>query len=529
MSVRAGLLLLGLVLVGACSNPNREAVVENGVSWEPCPLQVDEKGPITQCARRDVPLWWDAPDGRTIELFAQRHLSGGERVLWMLPGGPGQTGAVYESYVKDLAKQKAFADTDLYVFEHRGVGRSTRLGCADEEDPASDGGIDITAAEWPSCLATVQAEWGDDLAAFSSSAAADDLADWIAATAEGREVFVYGGSYGTTLAHRFLQRHPDLADGVILDSLALDVDHRVYDAEFDLVARGVLELCGDDDRCSEALGDDPEARAEEVRDAVAEGSCPAIDSSTLRRGAGAFASDASLRGYAPSLFHRAGRCTEDDQKDLTRLIGLFEDREPHYTETLYSPVLFANIELSEQWPEPWPTLEELQAVSDGALFGFDLGPMQRPLLDVWPRYPWDGAVDGALAVTDTPVLMLHGDLDPLTPPWRADGAEAHFTGPGQHMVRFPSGTHILLGSTPAKGGDCATRLIGAFLDDPFGEPDTDCVDRVDPVDFDGQPVTSWLLLSDCSRYGNGCGGGQSMMLPLLWMLVFRRRTDTERR
>ncbi|MCB9675754.1 MAG: alpha/beta fold hydrolase [Alphaproteobacteria bacterium] len=523
------LALVGALALGACGDPNRDGRVEGEVAWEPCPLQVDGKGQPTQCATIEVPLWWDAPGGATIELFAQRHLSArGERVLWMLPGGPGQTGAVYETYVKSLAR--ALPDTDLYVFEHRGVGRSTRLSCPVQEDPDSEEGIDVSAAEWPGCLDAVVAEWGDDLAAFSSAAAADDLAAWIDATADGREVFVYGASYGTTLAHRFLQRHDDRVDGVILDSLALDVDHRVYDAEFDAVARQVLELCGDDDRCAEALGDDPEARAEEVRDAVADGGCAAIDSETLRMGAAAFASDSSLRGFAPALFHRAGRCTEDDIADLERLIALFRDRPPHYTETLYSPILFANIELSEQWPEPWPDLASLEAVQRDALFSFQVGTSQRPLLDTWPRYAFDPAVDGALADTAVPLLMLHGDLDPLTPPRRADGAEAHFVGPGQHMVRFPLGTHVLLGSTPGRGGDCATRLITAFLDDPLAAPDASCVESQRAIDFDGQGLTSWLLFSDCSRYGNGCGGrGQEALLVLpLGLGVLRRRRVTPR-
>jgi pimeloyl-ACP methyl ester carboxylesterase len=403
------------------------------------------------------------------------------------------------------------------------VGRSTRLGCPVQEDPTSEEGVDVSGAEWPACLEAVQAEWGADLAAFTSAAAADDLAEWIRLTAADRPAFVYGGSYGTTLGHRFLQRHPDLADGVILDSLAIDVDHRVYDAEFDAVGRELLALCADDERCNEALEQDPVATAEAARDSVADGQCAAVDAETLRKGAGAFLADSTLRGFAPALFARSGRCNAEDQADIERLISLFLDRAPHYTETLYSPVLFRNIELSEQWPEPWPTLEELETTDRDALFSFGLGPSGRPLLDIWPRYPWDPEVDGALAVTETPVLLLQGGLDPQTPPHRAEAARAHFTGPGQHFVDFPFGTHILLGSTPGRGGDCATRLLADFLDDPLEAPDTSCVDTVKAVDFDGQPLTSALLMGGCSRYGAGCGGRKALPLVLLLPLVFAVR------
>lgn len=510
----------------ACSDPNRNPVVDGGVRWATCALQVDGKGPPTQCATIDLPLWPDEPDGPTIELFAQRHLAdgGGDRVLWMLPGGPGQTGAVYESFVKDF--DRALPHTDLYLFEHRGVGRSTRLGCPDQEAPQSDEGIEVSGDEWPACLDAVVDEWGDDLAAFSSTNAAHDLAAWIELTAGDRPTFVYGGSYGTTLGHRFLQHHDDLVDGVILDSIAIDVDHRVYDAEMDAVGRDLLALCARDERCGEELGPDPVRTAREAVAALERRPCGTVDADTLRAGAGAFLADASLRGFVPSLFSRALRCGPEDRDDLERLVSLFVDRPAHYTEELYSPVLFRNIELSEQWPEPWPTLEALQEAHDDAAFSFGVGPASRPLLDLWPRYPWDRDVDDALAVTSVPLLLLQGGLDPQTPPHRTDAVREAFDGPGQHFVRFPEGGHVLVGSTPGTGGDCALRLVAGFLDDPSAAPDTSCVGTIEAVDFTGQPFTSTILMGGCSRYGKGCAGGSGglvLVLPIAWGARRRRQ------
>jgi hypothetical protein len=123
--------------------------------------------------------------------------------------------------------------------------------------------------------------------------------------------------------------------------------------------------------------------------------------------------------------------------------------------------------------------------------------------------------------------MLQGGLDQPTPPWRTDAAREHFVAPGQHFVDFPEGTHILLGSTPAKGGDCATQLLAAFLDDPMAEPDTSCVDAIEPIRFTGEGLKSKLLLTDCSRYGNGCGGRRQDGLILVglaaWLLRRRHR------
>lgn len=519
-------------LAVACADPNGEPADDGGLAWEPCPLFVEGRARLTaQCATARVPLRWEEPEGETIELFVQRRLTGEDnpRQLWMLAGGPGQSSAVYETYVQDLDGK--LAGTDLYLFEHRGVGRSTRLGCPAQEADDSDEGIDVSADEWPDCLDAVVAEHGDGLQAFTIDEAAHDLDHLVGRLRGEQQVFVYGGSYGTTLAHRFLQHHPDAVDGVILDSLAIDVDHRVYDVEFDQVGQLLMAACGEDERCAEALGPDPYARALEVLQALPTGPCAdLIDASTLRAGAAAFLADAGLRGFAPSLFARVGRCTADDREEIGRLLDLFLDRAPHYTERLYSPVLFTHIELSEQWPEPWPAQEALDAEQAGLAFSFDVSASRRFLLDLWPRYPLD-PVAGGLADTDTPLLMLHGGLDPQTPLWRTDAARGHFTGPGQHFVEFPLGTHILLGSTPGRGGDCATQLVAAFLEDPSIAPDASCVDTLDPIDFTGQPLTSKLLFTDCSRYGDGCagrgsGGAMAAVFAFGWRL--RRRGARDR-
>lgn len=224
-------LLLPIALCAACADPNDDPSEDGGLAWAPCPLFVEgHEGLGAQCAEVALPLRHAEPEGEAITLFVQRRLGAAAtrgRQLWMLPGGPGQSAAVYETHVREL--DGALPDTDLVLFEHRGVGRSTRLSCPDQEAEGSEGGIDVTAAEWPDCLAAAQAEWGDGLAAFSIDEAARDLHALIERLRGEQQVFVYGGSYGTTLAHRFLQHFPDAVDGVILDSLALDVDHRVYD------------------------------------------------------------------------------------------------------------------------------------------------------------------------------------------------------------------------------------------------------------------------------------------------------------
>jgi pimeloyl-ACP methyl ester carboxylesterase len=100
------------------------------------------------------------------------------------------------------------------------VGESTRVGCPDQESTTSEGGVGITASEWPACLEAVERSWGNKLSHFTTTADARDLKRFIELTrAPGQKVFVYGASYGTTRALRLLQVDPAGVDGVILDSV----------------------------------------------------------------------------------------------------------------------------------------------------------------------------------------------------------------------------------------------------------------------------------------------------------------------
>jgi pimeloyl-ACP methyl ester carboxylesterase len=98
-----------------------------------------------------------------------------------------------------------------------------------------------------------------------------------------------------------------------------------------------------------------------------------------------------------------------------------------------------------------------------------LAKQELAVCDVWPR--GEAAADAAKpVVSDVPVLILSGGLDPVTPP--ANGAEVAKTlSASRHIVARGYG-HIV---SPHA---CGPRLIAAFIDDPtFATLPAPCVEH----------------------------------------------------
>ncbi len=466
------------------------------VVWTPCSLYTEGGGPPAECATVRTPLDHRDPTGRTIEVFVKRfrHEAGtGARALWLLQGGPGASGYTFEKLSEAFATR--FPDVDYYMPDHRGTGRSTRLGCPIEEADTSTGGIAITDGEWPGCRRHIDATYGADLAQFNVTNAANDLGVLIASTRqEGQPVAVYGVSYGTYWGHRYLQMFPGQADGVILDSIVPPGSSLFrQDEDANLAARDFFAACSQDAFCRGKLGPDAWSRAEDVMERLKRGHCPEIavpEAPThvlLRRAFGSFLMDANLRPYIPAIVYRADRCGPRDIGALRHLTQqMVLEKPPTTDQRLWGWILTHNVLMSELGETPVPTPAELEAIREASVASRDVTTLFEQNRD-WPRYPLDAYV-GAFAAPTTPVLFISGGLDPATLIHKARQMRPHFTGPHHTWVEFPTATHTAIVSSPFidDEGDrrsCGTRLMMAFIEDPTAPLDTSCVSRVIPIDF----------------------------------------------
>lgn len=182
----------------------------------------------SECAFVSAPLNYGADDTETISLFVRKFAARESQrgTLILLAGGPGESGASFYADIEFF--RDVFADFDLIVPDHRGTGYSTKL-CEPEETELSEGGFNLVGDEWGSCFGQF---YGNTprAHAFNLQNAAHDVETLIETLKPSGKVYLYGVSYGTSLAIETAKYTDADLSGVILDSLT----PRPEDHQFDL-------------------------------------------------------------------------------------------------------------------------------------------------------------------------------------------------------------------------------------------------------------------------------------------------------
>ncbi|MFE2374027.1 alpha/beta hydrolase [Streptomyces sp. NPDC059398] len=195
--------------------------------WGACP---SPKEASLRCAKLAVPLDYQHPDGRTIDVEVSRLASTkpAEKrgVLLLNPGGPALPGLAVPTVMK--LPQKVRDRYDVIGFDPRGVGKSTPLTCGFN---AAQGGVAANPPN-PAGAADVakQAVTAKKLAAQCAASKTADLLPYITTANTARDmeriraalgvpkISYYGESYGTYLGAVYTTLFPHRSDRVVLDS-----------------------------------------------------------------------------------------------------------------------------------------------------------------------------------------------------------------------------------------------------------------------------------------------------------------------
>lgn len=249
---RSKLLVMGaasLALASACATPPPPGAPppdltefhDQQVAFEPCgpfaTTPTDEKlfaNERLDCARVQVPLDYDNPDGARGEIALLRIPASGEKIgsLLVNPGGPGGSGMNFVAAMASLnplwTEGVLGQRFDIIGFDPRGVGASSpQLGCftdADSDDRAAgfDNTLDPhgTASEAHSqeimqrCAESAGGE--DALTSIGTRETARDM-DVLREVLGDEKLTFLGYSYGTELGGVYAQTFPEKVRALVLD------------------------------------------------------------------------------------------------------------------------------------------------------------------------------------------------------------------------------------------------------------------------------------------------------------------------
>jgi pimeloyl-ACP methyl ester carboxylesterase len=493
-----GLLVASAVAAGCGSKAKSSALADT--PWEPCP-----GGFRDECASLMMPLDWSAPGGSQIPVFVSRAKAYGtsKADLWLVQGGPGDSADAFGAFVDEL--RATVPGFDIYTIEHRGVGESARLGCPDQESPSSDEGTNISLAEVPACLAAVQAQWPDGLKNFRLTSAASDLAHAIDRTrTPGRPVFVYGVSYGTAVAIRYLQLRPDDAAGVVLDSVAPPgiAFFSDFDAQYDTVLHSLADLCAADPACVAHVGADPWAVLSRVTGEVLAGACPGagLTRGRLSEDVQALLERDDFRVVALALLRRVDRCGPQDLAAIAAFENTAQELLASSPSPRQSQVLYWNVVSSDLWESPAPTVDAVQARCDALSICGGGMVSNAKVRALWPSFDPDPLDAKPQVTTSSAVLVLDGTLDPQTPFAHAAAFAAGLSSPHKTFVALPFSAHDTVNQAVVVSPDdppCGYQLLQSFLAHPDA-PDASCVGLGRPVSFEPGPdvAQTWFGVDD---------------------------------
>jgi pimeloyl-ACP methyl ester carboxylesterase len=439
---------------------------------------------LTDCAR-DIGV--NGAECGTLEVFEDRAAGQGRRIgvhvavlpalgtetrpdpLFMFAGGPG--GASTDLAGPAQMQLRRVREThEIVLVDQRGTGDSNPLDCrsVDADTAYYNLGDDYPYQVLQDCLGGYDA----DPRLYTTSIAMDDVDD-IRAALGYEQINLWGGSYGTRAALVYLRRHPEHVRSVILDGLAPPAIRLPLHVGED-AARALDRLfsdCEADADCDAAFPgvraefDDLLARLEESPASV-QAPHPrtgeVIDFDVTRDGvvlllrAALYSAEASR--LLPLIISRAH---DGDYASLLALSDPVGEVEEHMSIGLLFSVLCA---------------EDLAFIDDADRAALDREPLLgTEILETWGRVCgfWPrGEVPPEYhepVVSETPVLLFSGDLDPVTPPRWGESVAAHLTN-SKHVV-VPGAAHgtLQLG--------CVQRLVRQFLaDGSVDSLDASCVE-----------------------------------------------------
>ena len=218
-----------------------------------------------ECTKLKVPMSYEQPDGRQIEIAVLRAPATGTRLgsLVFNPGGPGASGVDFAAHPDQIVGRPVRRAYDVVGFDPRGVGRSSPIDCVDDSALDAFIGTEVTpddpaeeqqwAGEAKAFAEACGANAGPLLAHVSTVDVAKDLDILRAALGETRLTYL-GKSYGTFIGSTYADLFPDkvgrfVLDGVVPPELSFQEVNLGQAQGFERASRAWAAACVEEGDC----------------------------------------------------------------------------------------------------------------------------------------------------------------------------------------------------------------------------------------------------------------------------------------
>lgn len=423
--------LICLLLLSGCNEPDKPlaAVPAEPALLGPCE-RPDDPALIriydeAQCARIMVAENPQQPEGRQIGL-AVMVLPTLARVakldpVFYLAGGPGQSaiasGPMVFSALLEFRRQR-----DVVLVDQRGTGKSNNLTCSSPEAPddftlSSAAALRLEVSKLRECLPTLDA----DPTLYTTSIAMADL-DFVRQTLGYEQINLLGISYGTRAALVYLRQFGGHVRSVILDGVAPPSVNILAGASVDTDAAldRLFADCQSSATCAQAFPD-PRANFIALTQQLAHSSVEAefrhpktgafipvtIDPGLVARLVRQVLYHRTLSTLLPLALNQAGQ--GDYQALLTLGYQFYDDSDSISTGMMAS--VFCAEDMSHS----------VSVAEGGQYFSNSMNELMIEVCQFWPTAEVGPEYFEAV-VSDVPVLLLSGELDPVTPPKYAEQA-----------------------------------------------------------------------------------------------------------
>lgn len=430
------------------------------------PCADDRIAKVARCGDVVVPEDRQAPEGRTVALnvivMPATAPAPHAPPLFDIDGGPGLPVTNHADFYASFGSAYR-ANRDIVLVDQRGTGGSNPLLCPELSKPEAAYEPLFPADAVARCR--MRLETGADLMQYGTKDAVADLDDVRKALGYDR-IDLFGLSYGTTVALRYLDAYPQRVRAAVLMGVAPPdaMPPKSHAAAADRAMKLLFDSCRREQACGSAF--DPAADSEQARTRLRSIESAAPEEVFFEKLRSLMYQPSTAR-LIPLILHRAAA------GDLGPFYAATKPRGPG----LYADGMFLSVICSESMA--LMDYSAAAAPARGTAFGDYRLRRQREACAQWPAA---AVAEDHLrpVVSNVPVLLISGEFDPVTPPEWAERVAA--TLPNSRHIVIPGSGHIFDGMTGIE--TCLDPLILAFFETGDAKAvDGQCVSEMRPPPF----------------------------------------------